>query len=970
MATAAEISALYNKYLGRDPLQSGIDAWIATGQNIEQIEQGIANSPEAAVYETYQATVGRKPTMEEREFYVNVNPAPIEIVEQVLSGTQEAQEFQTQQQLDETDMLADTTADDTTVDDVADDTPAAATKDTYTVITSNAKGDASSPFGGTAESNQTAQLVEMTEQELRQEFEDSGQLQQQFGSFDNYMGYINDSQEWVQSADWMLANPNYRPSDIESAVIEGEDLAFKPGQKEKVTEKISQDISNARQSGYQQWMNEGADILQKWGIQDTIYNDDGDQFKWTGSGYQKTIKVDDHASFADYATALTKSAVAGLLTGAVVGPALGTSTLGKAGTAGISNVAGQLATTGKVDPLAAVASGITAGINPGGMLAENFGQATKIGTNIVPSNVVGGFVQGATNELISSAITEGKLDLEGALVSGLIDAGVNAASDLLSDASNNSIESEMDRIQKDRAVKGLPELTEEQLYAAALTNANVGKSDLGGLVGEGGLLPFIEPVSTEGLNKLLGGGAFSQVDVFIGPDGKEYTDLEILEGAAGEGVSPADIYYGEVPGWTSGVITQQNTILGDAFDFAKENIPGVSQVTGAVSDLLDAAAAVEFKNTYGATPEEFLEAGVSIEEIQRMIAYGPLDETYNFAVNPRGDSQMVGTLSGIPGLYSTGANNPFLDYAEAIGDSASTIGGVDALQDALTITNLQDDAATAAANAAASSVAIVNLSGTETAVSSTTVLPGTNTTIADAILGGFIDGVLIDTQNNNSTVSSGGETVTQTLDAGVADTISNVINTTNNQVATTTDVNAGRSSFDDFETTVNNTTTLATTDTDVNAGRLSFDDFGFTDTTLDNNTDLVNDVNAGRLSFDDFSNTSDTTVNNNTTLTNNAVNNANISDTVVNKNTILPSNLETVVPPTTVLPSVSSDSGGGGGGGGGGVAAGGMLGGKGPVPFDIREIGITAQPTLQKRQQFPITESLLGMLTGNGNRLA
>jgi hypothetical protein len=63
--------------------------------------------------------------MEERDFYVNVNPAPIEIVEQVLSGTQEAQEFQTQQQLDETDMLADTTADDTTADDVADDTPAA-----------------------------------------------------------------------------------------------------------------------------------------------------------------------------------------------------------------------------------------------------------------------------------------------------------------------------------------------------------------------------------------------------------------------------------------------------------------------------------------------------------------------------------------------------------------------------------------------------------------------------------------------------------------------------------------------------------------------------------------------------------------------------------------------------------------------------------------------------------------------------
>ena len=43
----------------------------------------------------------------------------------------------------------------------------------------------------------------------------------------------------------------------------------------------------------------------------------------------------------------------------------------------------------------------------------------------------------------------------------------------------------------------------------------------------------------------------------------------------------------------------------------------------------------------------------------------------------------------------------------------------------------------------------------------------------------FIDGVLVDTTNNTSTVSSNGETVTQTLDAGAADTVSNVINNTN-----------------------------------------------------------------------------------------------------------------------------------------------------------------------------------------------
>ena len=114
---ANEIIKLYNKYLGRDPLQGGIDGWLATNQSIEQIEQGIANSPEAAVFQTFNSTIGRDPTMEERDFFVNVNPAPIENIEEVLSNTQEAQQFQTQQQLDETDLLADTIDDDTTLDD-------------------------------------------------------------------------------------------------------------------------------------------------------------------------------------------------------------------------------------------------------------------------------------------------------------------------------------------------------------------------------------------------------------------------------------------------------------------------------------------------------------------------------------------------------------------------------------------------------------------------------------------------------------------------------------------------------------------------------------------------------------------------------------------------------------------------------------------------------------------------------------
>ena len=58
-----------------------------------------------------------------------------------------------------------------------------------------------------------------------------------------------------------------------------------------------------------------------------------------------------------------------------VSAGLGSNRIRKAGAGAISNVAGQLAVTGKVDPLSALAIGVTAGINPGGMLAENFGVA-------------------------------------------------------------------------------------------------------------------------------------------------------------------------------------------------------------------------------------------------------------------------------------------------------------------------------------------------------------------------------------------------------------------------------------------------------------------------------------------------------------------------------------------------------------------------------------------------------------------
>ena len=165
----------------------------------------------------------------------------------------------------------------------------------YWIITSRAKGDANNPFGGSATSNKTSQLMQMTEDQIRQEYQDSGQLQDKFGSFDSYMGYINDSQDFVQSAEWMMANPEYKTGSKEWAFLNGEDIAWNPGEKEQIQQKIIQDRIAARTSAFNQWMGSeaGSALMDKYGIKSLIYNDDGYKFKWTGSGYQKTYKVDD-----------------------------------------------------------------------------------------------------------------------------------------------------------------------------------------------------------------------------------------------------------------------------------------------------------------------------------------------------------------------------------------------------------------------------------------------------------------------------------------------------------------------------------------------------------------------------------------------------------------------------------------------------------------------------------------------------
>jgi len=969
MATQNQINALYKQYLGRDAEKAGMDYWLSSleqGASLADVEYNIANSNEAQNY-VVQEQLSKTNMLSGRTSNVTTDDEKIAQALNLLANSPDTMNLGAANALNDTrpdpvikgedGQLHNTNA----TLDANGNWSINPDEEAVYYFTQPLEDDRYNNYGEASEdySHNYGQGNYYTEEEIKEFWDgDKGTGMELFKeqnpnlSFNDYLSFVKDSNEAY------IDNPNATYADNQQNVDA---------------------------------------LANEYGIATTYADSDGQLWGFNGSGLSQTKFVD--TSF-DYG-ALIMGAAAAALTGGVAGGSisglLGGGKLGLAGAAGASSAVGQLAATGSIDPAQTLASAVIGGINPGGMLAESF---------TVPDNVVGGFVQGATNDLVSNAITQGELDLQSALTSGLIGAGTNVVTDLLQDTSQFSIESEMTRIQDSRAAAGLAPLTTEELYEAATGNFLVanntsgggygppttlsnltqpGQSNLAGLIGPGGLFPSIDPINTTGLNTLLGGGEFLTNAVYIDSQGNQYTDTEIL----GMGINPDAVTAGAVPGFSSAELTKTNTIFGDAFDFATEQIPGVAQTIALGSEFLDAAANQQFESTYGFTPEKFLaDENNTLADLQQIVSYGPLDELYNFSDNPRGTSQIVGLLSGIPGTYSTGANNLTNTYGDSTGGTAY-------IPDALTITNAQDAAAAASANAGSGSAAIINLGGTETVVSANTVLAGINTTVSDAIIDGFIDGVLVDSDANSATVSTGGNTTTNTLDTTATTIDQSTIDATTIDQSTIDATTIDQSTIDSTvvtpetvvdstvvtpetvvdstvvtpETVVDSTvvtpetvvdSTVVTPETVVDSTVVTpetvVDSTVVTpetvvDSTVDDTVTLVDStvddtVTLDDTTVDDTVTLDDTTVDDTVTL----IDDDTVVDTVITPTTVLQ---ETVVPPTTVLPP--DDGGGGGGGGGGGFNFRG-----GTNMFEPQNIGPPGfgDPALLAAMQFPIVNYL------------
>ncbi len=243
---------------------------------------------------------------------------------------------------------------------------------------------------------QKREVEQITEAELKKYFNDKGSktLQQAFGDFDNYLAYMTEREQLIQSGDYDVGNWAEQGvggagfTEDQQMLMEGDaDLTVDPSDPGQDVTVLNQQLSSARQAAYNNWANSDTNkaLLDKYGVTYNITNEDGDTYKWNGSAYVKTYKApsgDVKNAMVGVIAATATAALGGAIGGALApsgtataatGTAAGATGAATGATTGgfVSQVAGDVlanaivqgAVTGEVDPSALVTAGISSGLD-------------------------------------------------------------------------------------------------------------------------------------------------------------------------------------------------------------------------------------------------------------------------------------------------------------------------------------------------------------------------------------------------------------------------------------------------------------------------------------------------------------------------------------------------------------------------------------------------------------------------------
>ena len=181
--------------------------------------------------------------------------------------------------------------------DVKDDTPVVETPSemTFTFVEGREKGDAQLDYLY----GQTGEVQQLTVDELRNYFEgdDVNRLQEMFGSFNNYLAYMTEREQLIQSGDydvgnWAEADTGF--TEDQQMILEGDaDLTIDASDPGQNIENLRRQQTSTQQGAYNNWINSDANqaLLEKYGVSSIAYSESGDKFRWNGSAYVKTEEV-------------------------------------------------------------------------------------------------------------------------------------------------------------------------------------------------------------------------------------------------------------------------------------------------------------------------------------------------------------------------------------------------------------------------------------------------------------------------------------------------------------------------------------------------------------------------------------------------------------------------------------------------------------------------------------------------------
>jgi len=306
-------------------------------------------------------------------------------------------------------------------------------KQTFTFFKGKETGDPNlmSLFNQTSDSAQEA-----TVEDLENYFnaKENDQLRNSFGSFDNYLGYMTEREQLIQSGEYDVGNwgaaEDGSLTESQRMLLEGEDLTVDPSDPQQSVQNLESQQLQLKGNAYRNWENSEANqaLLEKYGVNTKVVTDKGTTYQWNGSAYVKTAKEPNQ----DVLNAMKLAAVisvGGPLAGKI-GTATGGGMLGGAVGNAASSALTQLAMTGDIDPKTLItnvvsgAFGEFANVDPSDMnsfertlsnvtknISETLGVSQEMANNLVGSVATGVAGGGNVEDMLEQVIKSYGVDV-------------------------------------------------------------------------------------------------------------------------------------------------------------------------------------------------------------------------------------------------------------------------------------------------------------------------------------------------------------------------------------------------------------------------------------------------------------------------------------------------------------------------------------------------------------------------------